>query len=354
MKTNWQIKKLSDVCEVEYGTRVVNKRDGGIKYPVYGGGGATFFMDEYNREDKMVVARFAMSESCTRFVKGKFFLNDSGLTVAPKNNKEISQDFLDHQLIFLNSHIYSLARGAAQKNLDVPAFRNMNVSYPDSLVEQKRIVKVLDEVFGKLEIAKNNAEKNLQNSKALFESYLQNIFTNPGKDWEEKNIGKFLKLEYGKPLDEKDRRSDGKFPVYGANGEKDRTDKFYYDKKTIIIGRKGSAGELNLTEEKFWPLDVTYFVTFDDKKYDLKFVYFLLSTLKITKLAKGVKPGINRNDVYLLNVFTPNLKEQKAIVKKLDTLSEQTKKLEVVYKKKLTDLEELKKSVLKKAFSGEL
>ena len=71
-------------------------------------------------------------------------------------------------------------------------------------------------------------------------------------------------------------------------------------------------------------------------------------------MAKGVKPGINRNDVYSINVFMPSLKEQKTIVAKLDNLSIQTKKLETIYKQKLADLEELKKSILKKAFSGEL
>ena len=54
MKSNWQTKKIDDACNVEYGTRVVNKRDGGSIYPVYGGGGATFFMDTYNRENKKV------------------------------------------------------------------------------------------------------------------------------------------------------------------------------------------------------------------------------------------------------------------------------------------------------------
>src|SRR3989344_2245888 len=120
MKNNWQIKKLDEVCNIEYGIRVVRKRDGGSKYPVYGGGGETFALDEYNREDRMVIARFAMSEQCTRFIKGKFFLNDSGLTVSPKNTGELSQEFLDLQMFTLNDDIYSLARGAAQKNLDVP------------------------------------------------------------------------------------------------------------------------------------------------------------------------------------------------------------------------------------------
>jgi len=136
--------------------------------------------------------------------------------------------------------------------------------------------------------------------------------------WKQVGVGDILQLEYGKPLDDEDRKPDGHFPVYGANGEKDRTDKFYCDKASIIVGRKGSAGEINLTEEKFWPLDVTYFVTFDDQQYDLRFLYYLLTTLELTKLARGVKPGINRNEVYSQVARVPPLPEQQRIVGLLD------------------------------------
>ena len=131
-------------------------------------------------------------------------------------------------------------------------------------------------------------------------------------------MGEVIKLEYGKPLPDPKRKPDGAYPVYGANGEKDRTDDYYHDESSIIVGRKGSAGEINLTENKFWPLDVTYFVTFDHKKYDLSFIYHLLSNLELPKLAKGVKPGINRNEVYSIDVKIPPLPEQQRIVAILD------------------------------------
>lgn len=125
-------------------------------------------------------------------------------------------------------------------------------------------------------------------------------------------------MEYGKPLPKSKRKDGGLYPVYGANGEKDRTDEYYHDKQSIIVGRKGSAGEINLTEKKFWPLDVSYFVTFDYKKYDLYFLYYLLGNLELPKLAKGVKPGINRNEVYSIDVQIPPLHEQQRIVAILD------------------------------------
>jgi len=136
--------------------------------------------------------------------------------------------------------------------------------------------------------------------------------------WQEKSVGEVLRLEYGKPLDDADRKPDGLYPVYGANGEKDRSDKSYFDRPSIIVGRKGSAGEVNLTEEKFWPLDVTYFVAFDERQHDLRFLFYLLKTLDLPCLAKGVKPGINRNEVYSQVTKIPPLPEQQRIVGLLD------------------------------------
>lgn len=136
--------------------------------------------------------------------------------------------------------------------------------------------------------------------------------------WQTLPLGKIIRLEYGKPLDPVDRNPAGLYPAYGANGVKDRTDKFLCDKPSIIVGRKGSAGEVTLTEERFWPLDVTYFVEFDRDEHDLQFLYYLLAMLDLPKLARGVKPGINRNEVYALPVNVPRPNEQRRLVAILD------------------------------------
>lgn len=131
-------------------------------------------------------------------------------------------------------------------------------------------------------------------------------------------LGDIIKLEYGKPLQQSDRKTDGRYPAFGANGAKARTDKYFYDKPSIIIGRKGSAGELTLTNGRFWPLDVTYFVTHDKNETDLLYIYHLLKTLNLPSFARGVKPGINRNDIYAIKVDLPSVEEQQQIVARLD------------------------------------
>ena len=169
--------------------------------------------------------------------------------------------------------------------------------------------------------------------------------------WEPKTIGEILSLEYGKPLPKSDRDPSGAYPVYGANGEKAKSNKFYHDKSTILVGRKGSAGECNLTEDKFWPLDVTYFVTFDETECDLKFLFYMLRHQNLPHLAKGVKPGINRNEVYAIKVKVPPLAEQKQIVAILDEAFAAIATAKENAEKNLANARELFESYLNRVFT---
>ena len=240
------------------------------------------------------------------------------------------------------------------------------------LPEQRRIVAILDEAFQGIDRAVANTEKNLANARELFESYLDAVLSaNDGQTsklnsaivaqddvvregWRKLQVRKVLKLEYGKPLPKEDRSANGEFPAYGANGIKCRTDRIYFDRPSIIVGRKGSAGEVTLADGPFWPLDVTYFVTYDDRQHDLKFLYHLLKSLELPKLADGVKPGINRNRVYNLEAAFPPLPEQKRIVAILDELKANSTGLVCAARRKLDLLAGLKQSILHKAFAGEL
>ena len=169
--------------------------------------------------------------------------------------------------------------------------------------------------------------------------------------WEIRKLGEVIQLEYGKPLDHFYRKADGLFPVYGANGALSRSDKFYFEKPSIIVGRKGSAGEINLSTEKFWPLDVTYFVTFKETLHSLKFLYYLLYVIDLPRLAKGVKPGINRNEVYAQLVKIPPRPEQLRIVAILDEAFEGIATAKANAEKNLKNARQLFESHLNSVFS---
>ena len=186
--SEWINARISEICDIEYGKRITKKKDAGTKFPVYGGGGETFRTDAYNREDRLVVSRFGMSERCTRFVQGRFFLNDSGLSLSPLSATQFDTQFLNYLVFSLNDEIYSLGKGTAQKNLDVDSFRKIECRFPQSLPEQKRIVSILDEAFAAIDRAKEIAQQNLANARELFESYLNRVFTEKGEGWEETSL----------------------------------------------------------------------------------------------------------------------------------------------------------------------
>jgi type I restriction enzyme S subunit len=134
-----------------------------------------------------------------------------------------------------------------------------------------------------------------------------------------KTVGEIVELHYGKGIARNERSVTGKYPIFGANGVLGHTDKYLIDSDVIIIGRKGSAGELTKTSGRSWPSDVTYYVK-GNEVVDLDYLFYLFKKLNLPKLAVGVKPGINRNRVYEIEVPVPTISEQKKIVEKLEKL----------------------------------
>ena len=354
-ESSWQMRPLEEVCDVEYGTRVVQKRDGGKGFPVYGGGGATFEMDRFNREDRLVVARFGMSEECTRFVAGKFFLNDSGLTVSPKDGMMV-QRYLDYQMLALNDDIYALGKGTAQKNLDVPVFRTLPLYVPDELAEQQRIVGLLDEAFEGLATAKANAEKNLQNARALFESHLQAVFTQRGVGWVEKALGDICVVDWGNTdLTKSSYVDGGKYLAVSAAGCDGRIGHKEHAKHTPVLSAIGAqCGRMFLPEEDFTAIKNTITLTPRVGTCAGKFLYRLLTHVELPKRG-AAQPFIAKGDILKFQIVVPEDSEaQLRIVDSLDELEEETQRLARLYERKLAALEELKKSLLHQAFSGDL
>lgn len=145
VNSQWEMVKLGDILTPNFGVRITKKDKEGTKYPVYGGGGNSFYTDSYNRKNEFVIARFAMSPNCVRFVKDKFFLLDSGFTfnLNEKYAQNTSKTYVGNILMNVQDKIYACSRGEAQKNIDINRFLDIQIPLPP-LEVQEEIVKELD------------------------------------------------------------------------------------------------------------------------------------------------------------------------------------------------------------------
>lgn len=369
----WPTQALDDACVIEYGTRVVQKRDGGEGYPVYGGGGATFAIDRFNREDRVVVARFGMSEQCTRFVSGKFFLNDSGLTIRPSDPARLLPAYLDKWLLSVNDQIYALGKGTAQKNLDVPALRAIRVPVP-SVAEQRRVIGVVEGITEHLARASVNTAKNLTNSQELFDSCLQHVFQKQGADWTERRMDSLCAITSA--------LVDPRHPEYqdllhvGAGNMESKTGelaglqtareeglisgKFLFDDSMVLyskirpylmkVARPDFAG---LCSADVYPLAPLHGVITRD------YLFYLLLSQTFTDYAiqgsaRAGMPKVNREHLFAFTAWIPPIPQQKKFATQLDALHTETQRLVRTYEKKQGALDALRCSVLSRAFAAQL
>lgn len=376
MMATWRTTTIDDACNVEYGTRVVQNRDGGSIYPVYGGGGATFFMDRSNRANRVVVSRFGMSEECTRLVDGEFFLNDSGLTLSPKDTSSLLQTFLDRLTLALNAEIFALGKGSAQKNLDVPAFRGLRIAYPASLAEQRRIVAILDEAFEGIATAKANAEKNLQNARALYVGHLQVVFGRRGEGYIERRL-RDVAREFGRGKSRHRPRNDpalygGPYPFI-QTGDISNADHWLeeftqsysehglqqsrqWPAGTVCIAIVGATvGESAILRFAACFPDSVIGIVVNSRIADGEYVEYMLQSFK--QLLKKLGQGTARDNINLgtfenqLFPFPP-LDRQQEIAQVLSRFKAELRRLEEICSLKLAALDELKQSLLHQAFNG--
>ncbi len=244
------------------------------------------------------------------------------------------------------------------------------------LLEQKRIVGILDQAFAAIDKAEANAEQNLKNAKELFESYLQGIVSN-GNKWEKKTLAQ-ISTTFGRGKSKHRPRNweglyGGKYPFI-QTGDIRNCNHF-------ITEYSQTYNEVGFAQSKLWPAGTicitiaaniaeTGILTFDScfpdsvigivvnkKLADRDFVEYLLQSFKvrIQSLGKGsaqanINMGTFENELFPF----PPVKEQKLIVERLNQLAIECNKLEDIYIKKSNNLEELKKSILQKAFAGGL
>lgn len=333
-------------------------------------------MDEYNREDCYIVSRFGMSEECVRRVDGKFFLNDSGLTVRTRDENRLFQRFLDTYLLGIQSQIFDLGRGAAQKNLNVEAFRQLIVPLPP-VDEQKRIVAVFDQAFAAIDRACAHAEANLADAAELFDNTLLAVFDELLPTAALMTLGDAaLDFSRGKsrhrPRNDPSlydgdypfiqtgdiRRSEGSIREYAQTyNDAGLAQSKLWPVGTVCITIAANIAETGVLEfEACFPDSVIGMVP-DPAIANAYYVEYMLRYFaKELKLqGKGsAQDNINLATFENAKFPFPSLEQQVRVVDKLDAMAEAVGSLRTRYQQKLADLATLRQSLLQKAFSGQL
>ena len=372
MKSGWVTKKLGEVCEINYGTRVRRKDSRSDNYPVYGGGGETFRWEIFNRENQCVVSRFAMSPECVRFVSGKFFLNDSGLTVDAASDG-LLQDYLDWCLFGKQDIIYALGKGSAQKNLDIREFVNIPIPIPP-LAEQKRIVAKIDAAFEKIDKLKADAEKNLANAKELFQSALDEAMR-PKDGWVEKRLGEVYDVRDGThdspryvnegwPLITSKNLRDGAIVFDGvkyiSKNDYDAINvRSRVDVGDVLMAMIGTIGNpVVVIKSPSYAIKNMALFKLQEGQCSQFLRYLLMSpdvTLKMEREFKGsTQHFVSLKYLRNFKAHFPPLSEQREIVKHLDLFAEKIKMLEQNYTQQIADCVEMRQAVLREAFEGRL
>ncbi|HRY36274.1 MAG TPA: restriction endonuclease subunit S [Candidatus Magasanikbacteria bacterium] len=363
-KNNWQTKKLGELCDITTGNSNTVDAVSDGQYAFFDRSKIIKRSHNFLFDSEALIIPGEGAEFFPRYYSGKFNLHQRAYALL-NFNKNTNVKFVEYFLIFEHKYFERVAVGATAKSLRRRHFEDLEIPLPP-LPEQHRIVKILDEVFENITEAKENAEKNLQNSKDLFESYLQNVFAKKGNGWEEKTLGevcRYDKTPYKKSnlpyvgLEDIESNS-GKF-LGSLDSKKVKSNTFHFTPEHVLYGRLRPYLNKVLLPDFEGHCSTEIFPIKPSKDLYRGFLFFWLISKKIVKKINATwtgarMPRANMNEVLDFIIPIPSISEQKSIVAKLDALSEQTKKLEEIYKQKLADLEELKKSVLKKAFSGEL
>ena len=268
-------------------------------------------------------------------------------------------------------------RGATVDRLSIKDFPSFPILLPP-LSEQERIVALLDEAFAGLAIAKANAEQNLQNARALFESDLQSVFSQRGEGWEERALGSVCSIARGgspRPISEyittepgginwikiSDATSSGKYIFKTAQAIKPEgvSRSRMVNDGDFLLSNSMSFGRPYIMRTSGCIHDGWLMLTDYAGSLTQDYLYYLLGSQLVYRQFDSLAAGStvrNLNIELASRVIlpVPPLEVQKIIAKEIEALAVETQRLTRLYERKLAALEELKKSLLHQAFNGEL
>ena len=380
VKKGWETKTLGDVCQLISGQHIdakdYNMESRGVGYLT---GPSDFgplnpVITKWTEHPKIKAKRGDVLITVKGSGVGKINLLDEDEVAISRQLMAVrvtgaEPSFVQAILSSTFDHFQSLSTGAAIPGISREQVLGLKIALPP-LAEQQRIVGVLDEAFAGLATAKANAEKNLQNARALFESHLQSVFTQRsqsaaegrGPGWVETTLENCCELIFAGGDVPKDRLSQERtaefsVPIY-SNGEKNDglygfTDVARVTKPSITVSARGTLGFTVIRTEPFLPVVRLIVLVPDEKQIVLSFLYYAVVGMDFGNTGTSI-PQLTVPNFKESKLHVPSLSEQGAIAEKLDDLQEETQRLARLYERKLAGLAALKKSLLHQAFTGEL
>ncbi|MCA0380990.1 MAG: restriction endonuclease subunit S [Bacteroidetes bacterium] len=391
MKQGWEIKKLGEIGKVSMCKRIFKEDttpEGDIPFYKIGTFGKTpdafISKERYNefrskfsfpKKGDILISASGTIGRRVRYDGQPAYFQDSNIVWIDNNEKLVLNDYLYRFYEICN---WGASKGATISRLYNDNLKQIEIPFPKSIQEQHRIVSILDEAFATIEKAKANAEQNLKNAKELFESYLKGVFENKGDNWAEKTLKEVCaKITDGTHQTPK-YFDDGIIFLSSKNvtsGKIDWENIKYIDAKQhiemhkrvaprigdILLAKNGTTGVAAMVDRDVVfdiYVSLAHIRVLDEIIPDFM-LYFINSPIAKKQFNKRLKgsgvPNLHLEEIREVIIPFPKSKEaQQTIVRQLDALRAETQKLEAVYQKKIADLEELKKSILQKAFAGEL
>ena len=306
---------------------------------------------------------------------------DEGLVVADLvriRAQKVDTKYLCYHLNspITSAYINSQQKGTTRPRVRIAVVRDLPI-YAPSLAEQQRIVAILDQAFADIEKARANAEQNLKNARELFDGYLQQVFSQRGEGWNEFTLGE-VSSEFGRGKSKHRPRNDES--LYGGDYPFIQTGDVR-NCNHVIKGYSKTYNEKGLAQSKLWKkgticitiaanIAETGILGFDScfpdsiiglvvnpKITRVSYVEFLLQSFRLILQEKGkgsAQDNINLSTFENMKFPFPDIQTQENIIAELRGFTNSKERLEKVYLTKLESLDELKKSLLQKAFSGEL
>ena len=392
MKEGWELKKLGEVCLTGAGGTPLKQH---TEY--YEGGkipwlrsGEVCQKEIYNTElfitdlglknssakifpaNTVVIAMYGATAGQVGILKIKASTNQAVCGIFPDNN--FIPEFLYYFFSFYEDKLAAQAVGGAQPNISQIKIKNTYIPVI-SLSEQQRIVEILDTAFAKIDTIKQNAERNLQNAKELFQSVLDQSFISSETYGVKKIIDILEKTETTNPLN----KPNFFFKYIDVSSVSNKT--FRIEETSTIIGKdapsrarklikkddvifatvRPTLKRISVIPEEFNNeiCSTGYCVLRPSEKTLTNWIFYFLQTTSflsiMERLQRGASyPAVTDGDIKNQNIPVPPISEQQQIVSKLDALSAKCKELENNYLKTVNDCDELKKAILAKAFNGEL